>query len=488
MDNLKEKGVKAFAWDFFGKMASHVTGFIVSIFLARLLEPADFGLIAMIMVIFSLAEVFTDVGLGSALVQRRRILPVHCSSVFYFNIFIGVILTIFIYYSAHWISDFYNNEKLVPLIQVMSFLFLMTAFSSVQNTLLAKEINYKLLTKIRFSSSLISGVIGVAMAFYGAGVWSLIAQILINALLHNIFIWFVSTWKPDFMFSWKALIQLWGFGFRIFLSGLLDAIFQKLDYLIIGKLFAPSILGYLHRAKSLNTMVVQYSSGSLMAILFPVLSTIQKDLSRFQNVVIKSFGIVCFIVFMLLGGLYLISEELIVILFSEKWLPSVIYFKILVLSGFAYPISAVLVNVLSSRGKSKVFLQLEVYKKIIVSVNLVALYIFGIQIYLYGLIVTSVLGVLLNILFASNEIKLPFTSFIKPILVQASITTLAVVLTSFFTEKVVLIDVMTLMIKGSMFTALYVLMNYFLKTSSFNYFLKQISPIIKKIWINKVKN
>lgn len=271
-----------------------------------------------------------------------------------------------------------------------------------------------------------------------------------------------------------------GFWFSNVFVGNVRCHFYAVDYLIIGKLFTPSILGYLQRAKSLNIMVIEYSSRSLMTVLFPVLSTIQKDLPRFQNVIIKSFGIVCFIVFILLGGLYLISEELIVILFSEKWLPSVIYFKILVLSGFGYPVSAVLVNVLRSRGNSKGFLRLEVYKKIILSVNLVVLYFFGIHAYLYGLIITSTLGVSLNILFASNEIKLPFMVFIKPIVVQASITVLAVVLTALFTVNIGSPDVIMLMIKGSIFTGLYVSMNYFFKTSSFDYLLEQIVPIIKK--------
>lgn len=488
MATLKQQGTTAFIWDFFGKMATHGMSFVVSIFLARLLEPSDFGLIAMVMVIIGIAYIFTDIGLGGALIQRRRVRPIHYSSVFYFNIFVGLLLTLLTYFSASFISEFYNNEQLLPLVQIMSLSFILGALSSVQSTRLRKELNYTLLTKINLTSSLISGAIGILLAFLGAGVWSLVTQLLSMRIIYNILIWTAAKWVPDLAFSWKALTQLWGFGFRMFLSGILDAIFTRLDFLIIGKLFPPATLGYFQRAKALNGMVVQYSSGSLMTVLFPVLSKVQNDLPRFQNIIIKSLGIIIFVVFLLLGGLYLISEELIVLLFSEKWLPSVEIFKILILSGFGYPISALLVNILSSRGNSKAFLRLEIYKKMISTINFVVLYYWGINVFLYGLIVTSILSVALNILFASHEVKLSFLSFVKPIIVQMGITIIAVILTVFITKNIESMDIIMIIIKGSAFTLLYVLLNYMMKTSSFEYFLDQLMPIVRKKLEKRIKN
>lgn len=488
MSNLKRQGTKAFIWDFFGKMAIHGMGFVVTIFLARLLEPSDFGLIAMIMVIIGIATVFTDVGLGAALIQRKRVLPIHYSSVFYFNILVGFLLTLLTYLSASWVSNFYNSEQLLPITQVMSLLFFINAFSSVQSTRLRKELNYPLLTKVSFISSLLSGIVGVSLAFWGAGVWSLVIQTLAMGIIYNILIWSEGHWRPSLEFSGKALKQLWGFGFRMFLSGMLDAIFMRIDFLIIGKLFPVATLGYFQRAKSLNGMVVQYSSGSLMAVLFPVLSKVQNDLPRFQNIILKSLGIISFITFMLLGGLYLISEELIVLLFSEKWLPSVDMFKILVLSGFSYPISALLVNILSSRGNSKAFLRLEIYKKLIASVTFMVLYFWGINAFLYGLIIQAILGVSLNILFATKEIYLPFLSFVKPILVQMSISILSILISFFIIQNIVFMDIIMLIIKGFLFLLLYLLLNYILETSSFKYFLEQVIPIVKEKFGEKAKD
>lgn len=480
MNDLKSKGIRAVVWDFFGKMARHGTSFIVTIFLARLLEPSEFGLIAMIMVIVAVAMVFTDVGLGSALIQRRRVLPIHYASVFYFNIFIGGVLTFLTYFSATWISEFYNNKQLVVLAEVLAPLFIINAFSSVQINKLRKELNYAALTKADVSAAVLSGMLGIALAFYGAGIWSLVAQVLSRGIIYNIFLWSTSRWSPSLVFSFKALNQLWGFGFRMFLSSFIEVIFSRLDVIIIGKLFLPAILGFFDQAKRLNSMIIQYSSGSIMAVLFPVLSTVQNNLPKFQNIVIKILGIISFIVFFILGMMYLISEELIVLLFTEKWLPSVEYFKIFLLSGFATPISALLVNILSSRGNSKAFLKLEIYKKVLLGINLYIGFLWGIEGYLYGMVVVSILGVSLNILFASREIKLPFIVFMIPIVTQMIISIIAVWIVMLFIKENEMYFIISILIKIILFAIIYLSINKYLNTSSYSYTSEQIKPLFKK--------
>lgn len=469
----------AFFWDFFGKIARHGTTFIVTIVLARLLEPSDFGLIAMVMVIVMVALVFTDVGLGGALIQRRRVLEVHYTSVFYFNVLIGGVLAFITFLSATWISDFYDNKQLIPLIQVIALLFVINAFSSVQTSKLRKELNYAALAKAEVSAAVLSGVIGIALAFYGAGVWSLVAQALSRGVFYNIFVWSASKWLPSLLFSFKALWQLWGFGFRMFLSALLETIYSRLDIIIIGKLFTPAVLGFFDQAKRLDLMITQLSSGSIMAVMFPVLSKVQNDLPRFQNIVIKTLGIISFIVFFLLGTMYLISEELIVLLFTEKWLPSVVYFKILLLSGFAYPISALLVDILTSRGNSKAFLRLEIYKKILQSINLYVGFLWGVEGYLYGLVVVATSSVSLNILFATREIKLSFFLFLKPIVTQMIISVIAVLIVNLLISEMYGI-LLSLLIKSILFTLIYAAINIFLKTSSYEYFRKEVIQILKR--------
>ncbi len=477
MDDLKSKGVGAFFWDFFGKIARHGTTFIVTIFLARLLEPSDFGLIAMVMVIVMVAFVFTDVGLGGALIQRRRVLPVHFASVFYFNLLIGALLTLITLLSAGWISGFYGNPRLIPLIQAISPLFVINAFGSIQTSKLRKELDYAALTKAEVSSGVLSGAVSILLAWGGAGVWSLAAQVLMRALFYDLFVWYSSRWVPSFSFSFKALKQLWGFGFRMFLSALLETIYSKLDVMIIGKLFSPAVLGFFDQARRLDLMVTQLSSGSFVAVLFPVLSKVQNNLPRFQTIVIKTLGIISFVTFFLLGIMYLVSEELIVLLFSDKWLPSAAYFKILVLGGFAYPVSALLVNILTGRGNSKAFLRLEIYKKILLTVNLFVGFLWGIEGYLYGLAVAGALSVGLNILFASREIRLPFWVLAKPVVTQMAIAAAAVGIVSLLPNENYGI-LLLFFVKSISFAVVYVVINRVLRTSSYEYFSKEAIQIV----------
>ncbi len=479
MDNLKSQGMKAFFWDFFGKIARHGTIFIVTVFLARLLEPSDFGLIAIVMVIVMVALVFSDVGLGGALIQRRRVLQVHYTSVFYFNVFIAGVLTLITFFSAAWISDFYNNKELIPIIQAVSPLFVIQALSGVQTSILRKELNYETLAKAEVIAAVLGGALGIILAFYGAGVWSLVAQVLSRGVIYNIYVWRVSKWAPSLLFSFKALWQLWGFGFRLFLSALLEVIYSRLDVIIIGKLFSPATLGFFDQAKRLDLMITQLSSGSIVAVMFPVLSKIQNDLPWFQHIVIKTLGIISFVVFFLLGTMYLVSDDLIVLLFSEKWLPSAAYFKILLLSGFAYPISSLLVDILTSRGNSKAFLRLEIYKKILLSINFYVGFLWGVEGYLYGLVVVSIISVYLNILFATREIKLSFLLLLKPIVTQMIISVITVLIVNVLINEMYGI-LLSILIKGMLFTLIYAVISILFKTSSYEDFRKEAAKILKR--------
>ena len=461
-------------------------GFVVSIILARLLEPSDFGTVAMVMAIVGIAGIFGDVGLGSALIQRRRVMPIHYSSVFYFNIIVGFFLTLITFSIAPYIGGFYNNMELVTIAQVLSFSFIIGAFSSLQNTKLRKELNYALLTKLQVVSSAVSGILGISMAFYGAGAWSLVAQSLVQGIIYNLMIWTVSQWKPKAEFSLRALKQLWAFGFRMFLSSLLDTIFGRLDTIIIGKLFTPATLGYFNRAKALDQLVISYSSSSLLSVLFPLLSKVKNDLPRFRSIVKKAFGLILFVTFFLVGELYLVSHEVIVLLFGEKWLQSVEYFKILALAGFGYPVSALLVNIISSRGNSKVFLRLEIFKKILFGGNLSIGFIWGVEGYLYGLIIVMFLAVYMNIYFASKEIDMSQAEFIVPVVIQAMLTALIVMVFVFINKGLGLPLFFMLLIKGGEFAVAYFLINKILNTYAHRFFWDEAKPIVLKLF-NRVK-
>ena len=479
-DNLKKKSFHALFWDILGKLAMSGSSFIVTIFLTRLLEPTDFGLIAIVMVIIGIASVFIDTGLGGALIQRRRVLPIHYSSVFYFNLFIGVLLSILTYFSAPFIADFYENQELIPFIEVMSLLFILNSLTLVQSIMLRRELNNKLLSKVGLIASVVSGTIGVTFAFFDAGVWSLVLQIFAHGIIYNALLWNSSRWIPK-GFSFKALRQLWGFGFRMFFVALLSTLFDRLDFIVIGKLFTLQILGYFERAKSLNFIVVKYTSQSLTSVLFPALSKIQNDLPRLREVIIKILGILTFMIFLFLGELFLVSEEIVIFLFSAKWIATIIYFKLLILSSFVHPIGALFINILSSRGNSKKVLRLVLYRTLFLLVNFYIGFMYGIEEYLYGLILVSILTLIMQILYVKKELTISFLELSKPILLQATIAVVSVLIVLLIQRNLLLTGVSAFLIKSIIFLGSYVLFNYLLKTKSLEYIMIQLDPLIKKI-------
>jgi len=488
VSSLKEQGVIAFLWDFSGKIIRRGMSFVVSIFLARLLVPEDFGLIALVVAIIAFSNIFTDVSLGAALIQRKRLRPVHYSSVFYFNLFMGTLFTLLIFFLAPIISNFYNNDTLIDLIKITSFSFIITSLVSVHGIKLRKELKYAVITKISLISSSISGIVGVLMAFYGFGIWSLVTQMMLSKILYAFLLFRASELSIVLEFSLKALKQLWAFGFRMFLANLLNTFYSQLNTIMIAKLFPMATLGYLQRAAALNGLAVQYSSGSLMAVLFPLLSKIQNDFERFQTIVIRGLGVISFAIFFLIGLLYLSSDNIIVLFYGEKWLPSSEYFKLMALSSFIYPVSALLVNVLSSRGNSKKFLRLEIYKKVLATGAFVVLYHYGITVYLYTLILTGSIAVYLNIYFVNKEIGLAKWMLIKIILIQAIIAIIGINIVLLVNKSLLFGDFMMIIINSIVYMLIFIGINKIFKTKSYSDIAKELNPIKEKILKKVFKN
>lgn len=468
----------AMSWDLIGKTLNYGIAFIISVILARMLEPSDFGLIALIMVYVLITDVLSDAGLGSALIQRTKVLPIHYTSVFYFNVLLGLAFAIIVYLSAPFTAAFYQKAELESIARALSIVFFLSGLSSIQKVKLRKDLKHKVLMVVNISSSILSGVVGIYLAFNGNGVWSLVTQQIVLFFSSTTLLWLLSGWLPTFNFSYRALKSLWGFGLNMFFSRLIDVIYRRLDYIIIGKVFDSSTLGLYHRARSLNQMAVNYSSGSLMSVMFPVLSSLKNDIGRFQSYVLKTLGVICFLIFLVFGNLFLISEELIVLIYGIRWEQSSVYFEILVLSTFIYPVNSLLVNILSSLGKSGLFLKLDIYKKAVALTNIVVGFQFGIEAFLIGLIFVAAIGTSMNIAVASKEISLEKRHFYKPIFEQLFATVIAISITCFLVTPLQLNLLSLLFIKLVLFSITYLLVNWFLKLSSYIQFITQFKSFI----------
>ncbi|MFB9864464.1 lipopolysaccharide biosynthesis protein [Rufibacter immobilis] len=472
--------LKGIFWDLFEKISNQGISFFISILLARLLSPGEFGLLGMVLVLVSMSQIFLDMGLSAAIIQRQDLTPKHYSSVFYLNLGIGILLSITVFFSAGFIADFYDKPALLNIFKVFSVIFIVNALAIVQNAQFAKDMNFKIPALIRVVATIVGGSTGVWMAYHDYGIWSLVTQYLLSTSVFVSGIWIVSKWRPGWQFDFGAVKDLWGFSSKLFASGVLDAIFTRMDVVVIGKLFSANTLGFYTRAQTMNNMVVQYSSGSLARVFFPAISRIQSDTEQVRILYAKAINLVSFLVFMLLGLLFLCAEDIFVLLFTEKWLPSVKYFQILVLGGYVYPLSSIMLNVLSGRGKSGRFLKLEILKKALLVIGLVVGFSYGIEGYLYSLAVVYVFSLLLNMYFLAKEIHMTIKKQLKNIVVYLVIALFSVVVVYFIEPNLSQIRIWHLLLTGTTFMTTYLGICLITKPKAITFLANQYYSRIKK--------
>lgn len=479
LKSLQKKSLLAFSWDFSGKIANHGITFIISVILVRILEPSDFGIIAMANVFTALSLTFVDFGFASGLIQKKNPTDLQYSTIFYINIVVGLLLTSILFFGAQYIAQFYANPKVGDVLQVLSFSFIITSFNIVHIAKFSKSLNLKVLTKANIYGAFISGSIGIYLAYLGFGVWSLVVKFLIDGICKTIYIWYKSKWYPKKMFNIYSVRDIWSFSNKIFLSGIIDTIFKQLDTLIIGKLYLSQELGYYHRAKSLNSLIVKYSSDSLNRVLFPVVSYLQDDLNNLRVIFKKTLSLISYSAFFLIGLFYLISDDLIVVLFSSKWIPSIILFKILLMRGYSVPLNSLFVNIIKGRGNSKLFLKLEILKKILYALAIIIGFQFGIIGFLYALVIMAVFGTLLNMAGVSSEIQFEVKNQVVVIIPHILIAFISSMFIIYIFSNFNFNPIINLIVYSIGYVLLFLLISVVFRVEAFNLIKKKLINLVK---------
>ena len=382
MASLKEKSLKGLFWDFAGRVGLQGVGFVVSIILARILAPEDFGLLAILMVFFNLAAVFQDFGFSTALIQRSEVEESHYAAVFYLNVFAGLVLAALLFTTAPIIAAFFGYPQLTNLTRLISLCFIISSFGIVPRARLRREMNFKIIAVTNIIASFISGLIAIYMAWRGFGVWSLAIQVIINQLLANLLLYFFYRQRIGSRFRIRSLQELWGFGSRMFFNGIMDTLFMNADSLIIGKTLNTTTLGYYYRAKSLETFSERYTSSTLASVLLPGLSALQNEPERFKQAFTKIFHILSFASFFLCGLLLVTGREIIILLFSAKWEPAILMFQIIITGAFAAQIFIVFYITLLSTGNVHKYFIINVISKIMLFLNFGVLILWDLYTYL----------------------------------------------------------------------------------------------------------
>lgn len=413
---LKRRATRALGWSFAGIIGPQMLQFGFSVLLARLLVPADFGLIAMLGLFLALAQSMIDSGFGSALIQKQNATRVDESSVFFLNLGFGIIAYGLLWIGAPAIAAFYREPVLIPLSRLMGVSFIINAFGLVQISLLQKSLNFKALAKRSLVAALVSGPVGVILAVKGYGVWSLVAQAIAGNLAQTVLLWFWSDWRPALRFSRKALAGMFGYGSKLFISGILNTVFDNLYPMVIGRLFTKTDLGFYSHALKLQRLPVTTASGVIGQVAFPAFSSIQDDRQRLTSGYRKAIRIACYLVFPLMLGLIAISKPLFIALFTEKWAESVPYFRILCLSGMLYPLHSLNLNALKAVGRSDLFLRLEVLKKGLTIIVVLVTYPYGLTAMVWGQVANSFVALFVNTYYTTHFIEYPLREQARDIL------------------------------------------------------------------------
>lgn len=416
MKALKEKTIGALSWSFVERIGQNGMQFVIAIILARMLSPAEFGLIAMLAIFIAVAQSFIDSGFGSALIQKKGASYTDECSIFYFNIFVAILAAAILCIFAPLIATFYHSPILIPLTRALSFNLVINAFGLIQVSLLIKRIDFKTQLKVSMLATVLSGAIGIVMAYRGFGVWSLVAQSLSQNFFRTSLLWTFIEWRPTWTFSYQSLKSLFSFGSKLLFSGLLDTIFQNIYLVVIGRLFSPADLGFYSRAREFSQLPVQNVSSSVDRVTFPVFSAVQDDKLRLREGVRKTLSMMAMLTFPMMVGLIVVAHPLILILIGEKWLPCVPYLQLLSVVGLLYPLHVINLNVLKAQGRSDLFFKLEIIKKIIAVIAIIITYQWGITVMIIGQIATSLISYYLNSYFTGKLINYSITWQIKDVL------------------------------------------------------------------------
>ena len=407
-NNLKSKTQKGLVWSFVERFATQGVQFLFGIILARLLSPEDYGTIAMPLVFLAIAQCIIDSVFSTALIRKPDLTEDDLSTAFYFNIVVGVVCYLLLFFTSPLIADFYNTPILADLLKVTALATLFNPLCAVQQAILTRKIDFKTQAVVSLSGAIVSGMAGLVMAFNGFGVWSLVCQQVGGYAIRTILLWVLGKWKPKRRWSWESFHYLWGFGSKILGSGLLDTIYNNIYPIVIGKFFSANDLGNYTRAQQFSTLPSSNVTGVLQRVTFPVLSSIQNEDERLAKNYRKILKLSAFLIFPMMLMLSAIADPLVRVLLTDKWEGCIILLQIICFQMMWYPIHAINLNLLTVKGRSDLFFRLEVFKKLVGVAIMCVTIPQGIIWMVSGGIVSSMIALVINTYYTGKLIKVGY--------------------------------------------------------------------------------
>ena len=471
--------VKNFLWRFFERCGAQFVTLIVSIVLARILTPSDFGTVSLIMVFTTILQVFVDSGLGTALIQKKDADDLDFSSVFYFNFAICLILYLGMFIASPFIAKFYKDISLTPIIRVISLTIVMSGVKGIQQSYVSRNMLFKKFFFATLGGTLFSAVLGIGMAYAGFGVWSIVAQQLSNTAIDTLILWITVDWRPKRMFSWQRLKSLLSYGWKLLVSSLLDTIYNNLRNLIIGKIYTSSDLAYYNQGDKFPKVIVMNINASIDSVLLPSMSGEQENKERVKSMTRRAIKTSTYIMAPLMMGLLFCAEPIVRLLLTDKWLPCVPYLRIFCFTYMFYPIHTANLNAIKAMGRSDLFLKLEIIKKV---VGLILLFItmrISVMAMAYSLIFSGILSQIINSWPNWKLLNYNYLEQLRDILPSICISVFMGVCVYFigFLSLPTLLQLINQVIVGAI---IYIVASIVLKLEEFNYLFGMIKSFKKK--------
>lgn len=466
-------------WRLLERFGAHGVTLVVSIVLARLLDPAAYGMIAIITVFTSILSVFLDSGFSSALIQKKDCDSVDFSTVFYFQLVFSVLLYLIMFVAAPFISDFYNMKELTKLIRVMSLGIIISAIKSVQSAYVSRKLMFKKFFFSTLGGTIVAAILGIWMAYHGFGAWALVMQGLVNSIIDTSILWITVPWRPVFAFSSTRLKQLFSFGSRLLISNLIDTIYNNLRSLVIGKVYTSQDLAFYNKGMVFPNLIVTNVNSSINSVLFPVMSSAQEDRETVKRMTRRAIKTSTCIMFPLMIGLAMCAEPLVRLLLTEKWLPCVLYLRIFCFTYAFYPIHTANLNAVQALGRSDIFLNLEIIKKVIGFLAILITVFISVEALAYSLIVTSILSQIINAWPNRKLLKYGYREQLKDML-PSMLVAACMGICVYFIQLIKMSDIVVLVVSVFGGAVVYFGLSYFLKVESFQYLLQFVLTLKRR--------
>lgn len=449
--------------------------FLIMIVMARLLTPHDYGIIGMLAIFLAVSQSLIDSGFSQALIRKQDRTEVDNNTVFYFNIVVSALLYVILYVSAPFVADFYDTPQLCPVMRVVCLGIMFNSLAVVQRALLTIRIDFKTQAKAALTAAITSGVVGIVMAYHGFGVWSLVTQQLLNLGINTGLLWLLSKWRPRLVYSWQSFHELFAFGSKLLASGLLDTIYRNIYPIVIGKLFSASSLGHYTRAHQFSEFPSSNLTGIIQRVTYPVLCEIQDDDERLSNIYRRFLKLSAFVIFPLMVGLSSVAQPFVNIILGQQWGFCGQLLQIICFSMMWYPIHSINLNLLQVKGRSDLFLRLEIIKKILGVSVLCITAPFGLVVMCYGSILNSLVALAINTYYTGKLINVGFLRQMRDLLptIALCLTMFALILSvNYFLPG----DVTKLCAGIVLGVAFYSLLSYVFKFSE----LKELISLVRK--------